>query len=243
MASGLFEKWLGHYDSIHRGYTPRGIANGVTATNGWCFPRVNGGYNLYRGCRGVESIDFALPVGAAGPLASSIANFRWRPHAALARYAYVVKAIGGGGVESEATYPARVAEFDAARALLGPRPNGLSELTVRSGAGGRFELRWVYPARHQEAAPAGFGVYHDSGLGAVDYGTVVGTVPYRRGRIHYGYISAPFAHGARRVWGVRAVTAEGVDGGSVLTAAAVADSEAPPAHPVVTATLLDELEG
>jgi hypothetical protein len=175
-------------------------------------------------------------------LATSVGNFGWRPHAASARYAYVVKAIGGGGVESEATHPARVAEFDASGELPGPRPNGPSELTVRSGAGGRFELLWVYPARHQEAAPATFRVYHDSGSGVVDYGTVVGTVPYRRGRIHYGYRSAPFAHGTRRVWGVRAVTAEGVDDGNVLTARGVADAEAPPAHPVVTATPLDELE-
>jgi len=61
-----FEKEPAHYDPIHRGYTPRGIANGVTATGGWCFPRVlSGGYNLYRG-PSAASIDFSRPVGAAG---------------------------------------------------------------------------------------------------------------------------------------------------------------------------------
>ena len=117
MASDLFGQWLAHYDTIHRGYTPSGIANGVTATGGWSFPRILGGYNLYRGTDGAESIAFGLPVGAAGREAGNISNFGWRPHAASTKYAYVVKAIGGGGVESEASHPARVAEFDANGAL------------------------------------------------------------------------------------------------------------------------------
>lgn len=241
MSVDLLQKWLAYYDPIHRGYTVRGIANALTATNGWCFPRVAGGYNLYRGRDGIEPIDFAQSVGAAGPLSISIANFAWRPHAASTRYVYVIKAIGGGGVESEATYPARVAEFDAEMALLGPRPNGPSELTARAAAGGRFELRWVYPLRHQEAAPSAFHVHHDGGTGLIDYGTVVASAPYRHGRIHYHWLSGPFGHGARRIWGVRAVTAEGVDDGNTLTAAGLADAEAPPAHPDVAAWALAEV--
>ena len=241
MSVDLFEKWLAYYDPIHRGYTVRGIANALTATNGWCFPRVAGGYNLYRGSDSIESIDFAHPAGAAGSLATSIGNFPWHPHAASTCYVYAIKAIGGGGVESEASRPARVAEFDVESALLGPRPNGPSELTARAAAGGRFELRWVYPSRRQEAAPSGFHIYHDGGTGLIDYGTVVASVPYRRGRVHYHWLSGPFGHGARRIWSVRAVSAEGVDDGNILTAAGGADAEAPPAHPEVAARALAEL--
>jgi len=240
VASELFDKWLAHYDPIHRGYTPRGIANGVTATGGACFPRIGGGYNLYRGTDGTESIDFSLPVGAAGRVATSIKNFAWRPHAPSTRYLYVVKAIGGGGVESDASRPGRVAEFDAGGDLLGPRPNGPSELVVSPAAGGRFELRWVHASRFAEAVPAEFRVYHDNGTGTVDYATVVATVPYRRGKVHYRYLSAGFAHGARRVWGVRAVTSAAVDDGNELSAMGWADAAAPPVHPGVTLSRLAE---
>ncbi len=233
MASDLLTKWLVHYDPIHRGYAPNGIANGVTATGGWTFPRVGGGYNLYRGVGSSEAVDFDHPVGAAGGGASSVMNFSWRPHAASTRYCYRVKSIGGGGVESAASVPAAVAEFDALGALVGLRPNGPTGFLVRPVAGGKFGLRWVYVSRFEEAAPDHFAVFHDGGTGSVDYATVVATVPHRSGRAHYGYTSAAFAHDARRVWGVRAVTAGGVDDGNVTVAFAWADAAAPEVHPLV----------
>ena len=100
--SDLLRRWLAHYDPIHRGYTPRGIANAVCATNGWAFPRVRGGTNLYRGSPTAEAVDLTHPVGAAGRGATTIANFPWRPHGAGKEYYYVLRAIGGGGVESPA---------------------------------------------------------------------------------------------------------------------------------------------
>ena len=100
MTDCLLAKWLDHYDPIHRGYTPRGIANGVCATAGWTFPRLGGGYNLYRGTPTADDIDYGVPVGAAGAGAGRINNFLWRPHTADTEYFYVCRAVGGGGVES-----------------------------------------------------------------------------------------------------------------------------------------------
>ncbi len=242
MASELFDKWLAHYDTIHRGYTPRGIANGVTATGGVSFPRVPGGYNLYRGIGGAESIDFDHPVGAAGRGATAIANFGWCPHAGGTVYAYAVKSIGGGGVESAASWPAAVAEFDVYGSLLGVRSNGPTDLSVQPASGGAFMLRWVYASRYEEAEPASFQVFHDSGTGTVDYTTVVGQVGYVRGRAHFSYGSSGFSHGVRVIWGVRAVTAGGVADGGVLEAFGWADASAPAAHPGLRLSRLGEEE-
>lgn len=236
----MFGKWLAHYDPIHRGYTPSGIANGVTAMCGWAFPRVRGGYNLYRGTSGAESIDFVHPVGAAGVTSTTIDNFSWRPHADTTQYAYAVRAIGGGGVESAASHPTRVAEFDGAGSLIGLRPNTVVGLSVRASAGGRFVVHWVYVSRFEEATPSEFRIFHDNGGGTVDYNTVVATVAYRRGAAHYSYASGAFAHGTRMIWGVRAATATGVDDGNVAQDAAFADAEAPGAYPGMSLACLAE---
>ncbi len=243
MASELFDKWLAHYDSIHRGWTVRGIANGVSAMNGWGVPRVAGGYNLYRGSGSADAIDFTSPVGAAGRDVVGISNFAWRPHAVSTRYYYAVKSIGGGGVESEGSLPARVAEFDGGGGLIGLRPNAPTGLAVRATAGGAFALRWLYGSRLEAAAPSAFRIYHDAGTGTVDYNTLVASVPYVRGRAHFVYASAGFAHGSRRVWAVRAVTDEGVEDGNVVTAFGWADATAPPVHPSVRASSVEAGEG
>lgn len=233
MALDLLSKWLTHYDPIHRGYTPRGIANGVSATLGWSFPRLAGGYNLYR--TGTDQ-----PVGAAGANATQVANFAWRPHAADTTYEYVVRSIGGGGVESMSSAPASVAEFDGAADLLGLRPPSPLSVDVRAISGGRFVVSWVMDDRFGEEPPVGFLLYHDGGTGTVNYVTPVGAVPYVRGRVHYSFTSAGFVHGLRRIWGVRAVTAPGVKDANVLTALAWSDAESPMAVSAVGLECLDE---
>ncbi len=240
MVGELLTKWLAHYDSIHRGYTPAGIANGLTATGGYSFPRIRGGYNLYRGTGGAGSIDYSRPVGAAGREATTVSNFSWRPHAVMTTYAYAVKGIGGGGGEGAASDPARVVAFDAVGAIVGPRPNSLSALSVAAVAGGRFELRWVYPSAFEEATPSVFEVYHDNGTGTVDYNTAVGSVSFRRGKVHYEHTTGAFGHDVRRVLGVRAVTAAGVNDGNMLLATARSDASSPPVHPEVALARLSD---
>ncbi len=241
MASELLNKWLTHYDPIHRGYTPMGIANGVSATLGWSFPRVAGGYNLYRGV-GSGAVDFDQPVGAVGANATAVANFSWRPHAVDTTYSYVLKSVGGGGVESLASQAA-VAAFDGVGGLLGPKPASPLSLDVTPGVGGRFVVSWVLDDRFGEATPTEFRVFHDNGSGTVDYATVVGQVSHVRGRVHYSFSSAAFAHGLRRVWGVRAVTSQGVDDGNVLAGFAWSDAVGPAAVEAVGLECLDEEQG
>lgn len=242
MASDLFEKWARQNDSIHRGYTPAGMANGLTATGGWSFPRVRGGYNLYRGLAGVESIDFDVPVGAAGANAQTIGNFPWRPHRTSTDYHYTLRAVGGGGVESAAAVPARLAEFDSSRTLREPRPSSPSGLSVTPAAGGRFLLRWMYDPRGEDAAPENFRIYHDNGTGTVDYGTFVKKITYRPGRVHYEWLSTAFSHGDRRLWAVRAVSEPQVNDGGTAQVFAFADAAAPSPHPGPRLTRLADEE-
>ena len=218
--SEMLDKWLAHYDPIHRGWTVRGIANGVCATNGFAFPRVSGGYNLYRGVNG--AIDFDLPVGAAGAKAKSITTFSWRRHSGPAEYTYALRAIGGGGVESEASAPMVTVGFDAQGELEPLRPNGPVDLAVRAVANGRFEVSWAYERRGEAIAPATFSVFSDGGLGEMDWGTPVGSVAYRIRGGRYCFVSTGYAHDTEVQFGVRAVAANGASDGNetVVTARA-----------------------
>lgn len=252
MSADLLAKWLDHYDPIHRGYTARGLANGVCATNGWCFPRIGGGYNLYRGTPTAGDIDYAQPVGAAGPAAgltppvagggapAGIANFSWRPHAVDSEYFYSVRAIGGGGVESPPSERAVAVAFDGSGAYLGGRPNPPVGLSVSLASGGRFVLSWSYSSLHEAAAPVGFRVYSDGGTGAVDYDSALAEVAHASGRVHYRYTTGGHAHGARRLWAVRAVSSLGRDDGNSETVEAVADAQGPEPHPNLVAECVGE---
>ncbi len=95
----LLDKYIAASDPIRRGVTARGVANGLMITRGFSFPRIAGGYNLYRGLDTVEAIDWVNPVGAASADANELRNFAWMGHDANARYVYGVRAISGGGVE------------------------------------------------------------------------------------------------------------------------------------------------
>ena len=238
MPGDLLTKWLEHYDPIHRGYTPRGIANAVCAACGWSFPRIKGGYNLYRGTLTAEAIDYTLPVGAAGPQATikphlpfRITNFSWRPHAADTEYFYTLRAVGGGGVESPPTQPPVSIAFDAGGGFVGGRPNAPTALSVSTASGGRFVLRWSYAVGGEEVSPSEFRIHSDGGTGTVDYENAVGQVTCVTGQIHFSYTTSEAAHGARRKWGVRAVSARGRDDGNEITVEALADASGPAPHP------------
>ncbi len=234
MSCDLLDKWLAHYDPIHRGFTPDGIANGLTATAGWFFPRIKGGYNLRRAV-GRKPTAADPVVGAAGYDAATIGNFAWQGHSASTTYFYRVNAIGPGGVEELGIDTVVRVEFDAAGALVAPRPNPPTNLRLDLEAGGVFRLGWTYSEAGQEIAPSSFRVYHDNGTGTVDYGTVIATVSFVARKFHYAYVSAGFADGVKRAWSVRSVSAAGTDDGNTDAVVGTADALGPPVHPAVLA--------
>jgi len=239
MADGLLDRWLAHYDSIHRGWTPRGIANGVCATNGFAFPRLAGGYNLYRGVGALENVDTDVPVGAAGANASQLETFSWRPAAASTTYVHVIRSIGGGGVESPSGAQAVTVSFDAFGQPEGLKPNTPTSLAAAPQGGGRFEVSWRYVARDQETPPVEFRVYGDGGSGTVDFDSPLGAVPYRARRGQFRFITGEHAHGAVRSFAVRAVSEFGTTDGNTVVAGAWADAEGPPVHTSVFTETVD----
>jgi len=232
MVRSLLSRWLEHYDSVHRGWTPRGIANAVCSTCGFGFPRIRGGYNLYRSAGGVPEAG-RVPVGAAGADAGVVRTFPWVTHAAGTTYVYRLTSLNGGGAENiEDEVLCRVA-FDAAGGWVGLRPNAVSDLRVTSLSGGRFEVVFCYMREGEQAEPVRFDVYCDGGTGEVDFGSAVGSVGYQRGRLHYTYVSEAFAHDTPVRWSVKAVSAAGVASEACGVVTGRAAAQAPPADPVV----------
>lgn len=231
--SELLSKWLMHYDPIHRGWSPRGVASGLLATNGFFFPRVAGGYNLYRSQPDAAEPGDTIPVGAAGASAREILTFSWLPLAADATYAYALRSIGGGGVESAPSVRSRVVSFDGSGDPTGLQPNSVTALAVRVLAAGSFEVSWGYIPLGEEAPPVGFEVYSDGGSGIINFDTPIGTVSYVPRRSQYRFITGPHMHGAVRRCAVRTVSTEGGFADSPMAVVAIADAEAPLSQPQV----------
>ncbi len=242
--SELQTKWLAHYDPIHRGWTPRGIATGLCTTNGFFFPRVRGGYHLRRATGAIPSMDAAI-VGAGAAGETTIREFPWVTRTPGAVYVYRLNAIGAGGVEEAGTDNLATVEFDAAGNWVGARPTGPANLRVRPLAGGRFELRWTYSEPNTAAAGEAieFRVFSDGGTGTMDYVTAVATIAVRARRLHYRYATAAFPHGAKVKWAVRAYTAQTVHDGNTNAVFAWADAEGPPAVPAFVARRGQEGQG
>lgn len=229
MGSDLLNKWLRHYDPLHRGHTPGGIANGVCATRGFSFPRVAGGYNLYRAA--AEDVGFLNGeiVGAAGANALAIETFTWRRAAADTSYRFGLRAVGGGGVESGFGEGTLLVDFDSAAEPVALRPNGVIDLTVTAKTGGILELRWSYSPVGEEISPAEFRIFSDGGSGEIDLDSPIGAVAYvsRGGRFRFA--AGPIAHDVLVRFAVRAVSAGGGISRVDATAEGVSDATAPAA--------------
>jgi len=228
----LLQRWLDHYDPIHRGLTCAGIANGIIQTNGFFFPRIDGGYNLRRDMGAVPDADSPI-VGAAGADVATIHTFPWVTHAADTTYVYRITPINGGGAENMTDEVVCEVGFDSQDSWIGLRPNAPCDLRVTALCAGRFRLEWMYLREGEQAEPMEFHVYHNGGSGQVDFSQVVGIVPYRRGRLHYDYTSDSFEHDTRVRWAVRAVSAAGTEETNAVVTSGRSIAHAPPANPAV----------
>lgn len=237
--SELFDRWLSHYDTIHRGWTPLGIANGMTATNGFAFPRVMGGYNLYRGpVAGGDSSTVQI-VGAAGASATVVETFAWAPAMPLDFERFELRSIGGGGAESTPSTDGIAVQFDSLGQVEPLKPNSPGYLGIEQGAGGSFLLTWRYSQRGQEVAPAGFEVFADNASGIIDFANAAGVLAYRPRQGSYSYITGPHAHGSVQQFSVRAVAFDGTHDGNTLAVAAWADALPPAVPPVLLTEIIE----
>lgn len=233
--SKLLEGWLSRYDPIHRGWTRAGIANGLTVTNGFSFPRVRGGYNLYRTV--VGGADDPALVGAAGADATQVQPFAWIEHMPDAAYVYRLVPVGGGGVENWTDRTQTGVRFDGAGDWRGPLPNAPTDLQVVPMSLGRLAVRWSYYPQGEQVSPAGFHLFRDDG-GQIEYGSVAGHVEYRRGQVHYEYVSGHEVDGVRVGWAVRAFAADGREEENLAVVHGLARRVGPPPNPVVNVTVI-----
>ena len=205
-------------------------------TIGFSFPRISGGYNLYRTIAG-ELEAAAELVGASGADASTIQTFSWVTHQPDTAYTYRLVPIGGGGIENwtdETVVPFRL---DAAGDWIGPLPNAPTDLQLVPLSRGRMAVRWTYLPAGQETEPVGFYLY-TTWEGVLDYGGIRGQVPYRPGRIHYEYETQSYADGERVGWAVRAYSPNGHKEQNLHQAFATARSTPPPTNPVAMVTVM-----
>lgn len=237
--SQLLERWLYHYDSIHRGWTPDGIANGMPATNGFAFPRIRGGYNLYR--RSVSGKGFSDPqvVGAAGSQATSLQTFSWAAADELDKARFELRSIGGGGAESLATPGGVRVDIDEFGQPTPPRPNAPNSLSLEPAAGGAFALTWRYAEGGQEVAPVEFRVFTDNASGDVDFENAVGVVAYRARAGEFVFGTAENAHGSVHQFVVRAFATDGTHDGNEVVVAGWADALPPPLPSVVLTEIVE----
>lgn len=237
MVSDLLGKWLAHYDPIHRGWTRAGVANGVTATCGFCFPRILGGYHLRRRVGGTPGADDAI-VGTAGHDATTIRTFPWVRQEAGVTYVYRLFPVGGGGVENHTDMRITLTGLRVDGRWRGAWPNSPADLRVDAMAGGRFRLRWTYPPEGEQATPSEFRVYRGEGGRSVDFGAVVATLPHHAGQFHHEYVSEAFAHGEQVRWAVRAATASAEEANDA-TVCGWAMARPPAARPVVVISCVE----
>jgi hypothetical protein len=236
VATQILGDWLAHYDPIHRGWTREGIANGVCTTGGFCFPRIRGGYNLYRMLRDSSGEALNL-VGAAHADASRIRTFPWVGHDAPGEYIYRLVPISGGGVENRTDITQVPVRFSESGQWIGGLPNAPTDLQLIPLSHGRMAVRWSYFPQGQEIAPAGFYLY-SSDANVINYATVQSVIPYRPGQVHYQYVTAPQPDGIRAGWAVRAYAPSMREEQNRDHVFSLTRGNGPPANPAVSITLI-----
>ena len=223
MAVSLLQHWLDHYDPIHRGFTPKGIANGVCATCGFFFPRIRGGYTLYRGAGG--EVDYDMAVGASGPtdsIPTRIRNFPTYPLSAATAYSFGLRAISPGGAEEENIDLVAHLTTGGDSVPADPVPNPPIRLSAVPVAGGNIRLRWYYEPAGEGAPVYQYNVYHDNGGGSINYVTPLATTRQR------SYLTAAYSHGIAVKFTVRAESRAGDEETNTNEATATADAQGPP---------------
>ena len=200
------QRWLDHYDPIHRGVTPAGIAGGVAMRNGFAWGRPAGGYNLMRSTGSGFVPGDARAVGATSPTvadpatAKNFPGFAW-PASAVC-WLHVRALSPGGAADVQPPTGIRI-ETDADRVPLAPVPNPPARLHAEAVAGGYVRLSWRHDPAGEAIAPASWRIYSDAGAGQLDYDSVVATASGGIARV------GAYAHGTTVRFGVRAVSSAG----------------------------------
>lgn len=201
---------------------------GFHLTAGLFFPLVAGGHLLYRSAPNATEIDYDLPVGVAGPIDQSVAEFTFSPHQAETGYHYGLRAISKCGAEESNTTCVTQVRFDESGVRRFPLPNAPYDLQATPISTTQTQLTWCYDPANQAAEPAVFKFEID---GLVDSATLTYS-----GMIVLNTIILTHAFSGLHHFKVLAETSEGETTESELTYAAYDDVVPPTPASVIVET-------
>lgn len=115
---------------------------------------------------------------------------------------------------------------DGSAQVAPPVPNAPLNLVLTPLAGGYIEATWGYLATGQAVAPAGFRIYTAADADQPDWSASVASVGYAE-ITQFRAVLGPYAHGQRRVVGVRSVASSGAVNPRGAVASAVAQAAVP----------------
>jgi len=189
----------------------------------WTLP--GGCVAVYRGEDSVAKIDYEriAAVGFDQGLLQLAASFQ---HAPDSETFYAARQISGTGKQELNSGVLVRLELDAQGKLRPAKPNVVQRLWAWQIQGGRIRFSWWYWPLGQEAEPTRFYVYRNDYSGQVDYENPMAQINYN-GRYFHFYETEPLEAGKAYLFGVRAVTEEGVDDGNTAVIEATVDMTGP----------------
>ena len=213
------------YNNLTEGDFANGLLLRQSLAEGEFWTLQNGCVAVYRGEDSVAKIDYEriAAVGFDQGLLQLAASFS---HAPDSETFYAARRISGTGKQELNRGVLVRFALDAQGKSRPAKPNQVQRMWTRQIQGGRIRFSWWYWPMGQETEPVWFYVYGDDGSGQVDYENPVGKVKYN-GRYFHFYETEPLEEGKTYQFGVRAVTAAGVEDGNTAAMEATVDMTGP----------------
>lgn len=212
----LFDQWRQVIDPFDlEGDSRAGwMQQAYRITAGVAFP-FRGGGTLLRRRRLYPAVGAWAIVGFARPDQLSALQHDGVSIEPNMAYEYSVGQVLGNGFVGGWSSPLRI-EFDGAGDPISGMPNAPRRVTAQVIAGGKFIVAFEYDDLGQGGPPGSFQVFAGAAAGSIDWNTPL--VDSVTGLDHvpattvkaYSFITAAYAHGTVRVFGVRARNEVGI---------------------------------
>ena len=218
------KSWL--REALFNGMTANAFKLGTTLSLGWFWVRVAGCSVLYRG-PSMEQIDFVNILTVAEQDACEISPPSYIPHNSSSTYFYVIRRFNNCGYQEHTLTAAVKVSIKSSGDLTEPQPNKISGSRAKHVDGNKIQLFWFYCPLEQKSQVVCFNVYHDGGMGQIDYENSIAIISYE-GRKFYSHQSDALDEG-RYLFAIRAEDAGGIENSSLAqlrTQLAIANPDA-----------------
>ena len=195
--------------SLFEGDSPNGVKLGMGLTGGEFWGRVVGCQNLYRG-EGVEDVNFAAIISVHDANAKMLPVGDSMLHETGMEYLYVLRRADKSGCEEESLDSCIRFGIDQAGELSNSVCNTAINLRVNQSGEGEVELSWYYCPLDQFDDCIGFNIYHDNGLGQINYSVSVNKIEYVGAKNYRLKVKVPSV--SRYLFAVRSVSSNGTEG-------------------------------